>query len=192
MRCWYRKLIAQLGLGLALTVGIAVAAAHADWHAGAPKFSGTYRDFSVLENPRELPAHELVGPDGAATDLSVFRGKVVLVNFWATWCPPCVKEMPSLDNLQAQRGGEHFEVVAISIDRKRDLAANFLEEKGLEHLALFTADMGKTMKAFRVGALPTSLIISPEGKILGAIAGDAEWDGDKALAFVDYFIRHAK
>src|SRR3989304_1536989 len=72
---------------------------------------------NLLREPRELPDVGFSDGDGQSVKLSSFRGKVVLLNVWATWCPPCRKEMPTLDRLQAKLGGARFEVVALSIDR---------------------------------------------------------------------------
>src|SRR3546814_12704070 len=84
--------------------------------------------FMRWHTPRDLPAITFQDEAGKEMSLTAFRGKVVLLNIWATWCPPCREEMPSLDRLNDKRGGEHFEVVALSIDRDTAL------EIGREHV----------------------------------------------------------
>jgi thiol-disulfide isomerase/thioredoxin len=165
--------------------------AQASWHESAPPFSGQMRDFSILKTPRAAPDYQFTGPNGEQLSLADFHGKVVLVNFWATWCPPCVEEMPSLDQLQANLGGPRFEVLALSLDRSRPIVKKFFEDFGLQHLAIYIDTKGKAMLAFAVGGLPTSIVVGPDGTLLGALAGPAKWDSELAEEFIRYFIDRA-
>lgn len=162
--------------------------AESNWHKQAPPFSGDLRDVSLLEHPRPAPDYRFKGPAGQDLSLADFRGKVVFLNFWATWCPPCIEEMPSLDRLQAKLGGERFEVLALSLDRSREIIEAFYQDTDLDQLAIYRDEGGKAMEVFRAGVLPTTLIIGPDGLLLGGLAGPADWASEEALTFARYFI----
>lgn len=139
--------------------------------------------------PRNAP--DFVVPDlqGNAVRLSALRGKVVLLNLWATWCAPCRKEMPALDGLQADLGGKDFEVVALNLDsRNLERRKQFLEEIGVKALAFYAdpkVDALPALKASsRVVGLPTTLLIDRQGCELGVMAGPAEWRSPDAQALI--------
>jgi thiol-disulfide isomerase/thioredoxin len=143
------------------------------------------QNFAVHEAP--VPVPEIGFEDSAAQPrtLADFRGKVVLLNIWATWCLPCRNEMPTLDRLQAELGGPDFEVVALSVDRKGpDAVKKFFGEIGIEHLALHIDTSSKAMFALGVVGLPTTLLIDREGKEIGRLIGPAEWDSLEMVAFI--------
>ena len=180
-----------LALGL-LAVFWPTDSSWASWHENAPAFGGLMRDFVTLKNPRPAPDYAFSGPSGKSLVFGDFRGKVVLLNFWATWCPPCLEEMPSLDRLQGRLGGDRFEVLALSLDDSRYIVNKFFAEFGIDHLAIYM-DIGENaMQVFAVGGLPTSLIIGPEGNLLGGLAGPAEWDSAEAEALMSYFMAGAE
>ena len=111
---------------------------------------------------------------------------MVLLNFWATWCSPCRREMPALDRLQAALGGPDFEVVAVSLDRGSDEGpAGFLKETGVTHLQLYHDGSVRAGAAFNVFGMPTTLLIGRKGEILGRLVGPAEWDDASAQALVE-------
>ena len=156
--------------------------------AEPPAFRGENRPFIFASGRPEVADLDILGPDGQAMKLSDFRGKTVLLNLWATWCPPCVKEMPSLDRLQAELGGPTFEVVALSVDRGgRVQVEPFYMETDIEHLAMYLDPKMTAMKAMKPQGLPTTLLIDAEGREIGRLAGEAVWDGEEAKAFIRYF-----
>jgi thiol-disulfide isomerase/thioredoxin len=127
--------------------------------------------------PRELPDVRFAGPQGAPTSLTAFRGRVVLLNVWATWCPPCREEMPTLDRLQATLGGPDFEVVALSIDEGGMPAMRaFLVGAGIRHLRAYVDASGDARSLFGVGGVPLTLLIDRDGRELGRKLGPATWD----------------
>ena len=153
---------------------------------GLAAFSrGQMATFVAREKPADLPAFTFQDGTGAEKTIADWRGKIVLLNLWATWCAPCRKEMPALDRLQGTLGGDDFEVVAVSIDKGGlDLPRSFLEKIKVAHLKLFnepTARLGLTLKAF---GMPTTLLIDRQGKEIGRLVGPAEWDSEDALALV--------
>jgi thiol-disulfide isomerase/thioredoxin len=154
-----------------------------------PLARGEVAAVQVPTVPRPLVDLAFVTPDGRPVLLSQLRGKTLLVNLWATWCAPCRKEMPALDQVQAQLGGQDFEVVAINIDtRDAEKPKAFLREIGvasLQHYTDPTAKVFQTLKAAgRAFGMPTTLLVDREGCELGHLAGPAEWASDDALALL--------
>ena len=121
--------------------------------------------------------------------LAAFRGKVVVLNFWATWCAPCRREMPDLDHLQATYGGADFAVVALSADRKGPtVIPPFYKEAGVRHLAVYNDKSMKSNRAFRVIGLPTTVLLDRQGREVGRLIGPAEWAAPEALRLIEHLI----
>ena len=135
--------------------------------------------------PEPLPPIRFMHGSEQPVGLDAFRGKVVLMNLWATWCAPCRKEMPALDRLQGMLGGKDFEVVAVSLDRAgAGPSKKFLDEIGVKNLKLYiepSARLGAELKAI---GLPATLLIDREGREIGRLVGPAEWDHADAQALV--------
>jgi thiol-disulfide isomerase/thioredoxin len=141
--------------------------------------------FAVHEAPIPVPEIDFEDSTAQPRTLADFRGKVVLLNIWATWCVPCRKEMPTLDRLQAKLGGPDFEVVALSIDRAGpDAVRKFFTEVGIEHLALNIDASSKAMFRLGVFGLPTTLLIDRDGMEVGRLIGPAEWDSPEMVEFI--------
>ena len=125
---------------------------------------------------------------GKTATLADFRGHVVLVNLWATWCAPCVKEMPSLERLQAKLGD--LKVLAISEDRQAaTVVAPFIEKHGIEGLAIYLDPKNDVDHALAVGGLPTSFLIDRDGRILGELEGAAEWDSPAMVSLIEGYLK---
>lgn len=143
------------------------------------------KNFAVHETPRSLPEIRFVNAEGRALTFADFRGKVVLLNIWATWCGPCRREMPALDRLQAKLGGPTFVVVALSIDRAGlDAVKPFYEELKLQRLAIYIDRSAKVSHQLAVVGIPTTLLIDAKGREIGRLAGPAEWDEPQFVAFI--------
>lgn len=126
------------------------------------------------------PSGAFQDAEGRETTLAEFRGRPLLLNLWATWCPPCVVEMPSLDRL-AVRDGERIQVAAISQDLDgRDKVDRFFARTGLRHLEAFLDGDMALMTALRVGTLPTTILYDARGREVWRMTGPAEWDGEGA------------
>lgn len=119
--------------------------------------------------------------EGHARNLGEWRGKVVLVNLWATWCAPCKREMPSLDRLEAKLGGADFAVLPISLDRTGiEKPRQFLAANGFKKLGLFLDGPNALMQTLRAPGLPLSVLLDRQGREIARLAGPAEWDGPEA------------
>jgi thiol-disulfide isomerase/thioredoxin len=139
----------------------------------------------IADNPKPVEHFEFQKSDGSATALANWKGRVVLLNLWATWCAPCRKEMPDLANLQKLLGGPDFEVVALSVDRK-GLAASaaFLKEQGVENLSVYADPDMNSMAALQAVGLPATILIDREGREAARRLGPAEWASPDAVNLV--------
>lgn len=150
---------------------------------------GEMTQLTPVEPGAVTPDLPFVDASGTAFTLDDFKGKVVLVNFWATWCAPCRAEMPALDRLHQALGGDDFTVLAISIDRGGAEAAQpFLDEIGVSALPTFYDARGRLTRAWGVYGLPVTVLMDREGREIARLVGPAEWDSDDAKAIMRYAI----
>ncbi len=155
----------------------------------APLAHGEVAALTMATAPLRLPDLAFDDAGGQPRKLSDWRGRLVLVNLWATWCVPCRKEMPALDELQAKLGGADFEVVAINIDtRDPEKPKNFLKEANLTRLGYFSDPKAKVFQDLKaVGralGMPTSVLVDRQGCEIATIAGPAEWASDDAVKLI--------
>jgi thiol-disulfide isomerase/thioredoxin len=135
------------------------------------------KSFVMHDAPKPIAAIAFEDGQGRSRSLADFKGKVVLLNIWATWCVPCRKEMPALDRLQGVLGGSDFEVVPLSIDRGgRETVRTFFSEIGVRNLAMYIDVSGQALRSLGVIGLPTTLVVDRAGQEIGRIIGPAEWD----------------
>ena len=146
------------------------------------------KKLTAREVPSPQPGTLYVTADGQELTLDQLRGKIVLVNVWGTFCPPCIKEMPSLDRLQDLRGGEDFEVVTISTDRKGTDLAKFFTENDIKHLIPWHDETYGITGNLNIRGFPSTVIYNRSGREVAFLEGEAEWDSPEALALVDYLI----
>lgn len=146
--------------------------------------AGEMAEFTFAATPRRAPdiAFQI---EGADMTLSDFRGRAVLVNFWATWCAPCLKELPSLDALNEELGGDAFEVVAIAADpRGPEAAKAFMDRLGIKTLKVYTDQRLRLAGALGPGVLPVSILYDREGREIGRLVGEADWRSPEAKRLV--------
>lgn len=146
----------------------------------APLAKGEVAAVEIRPRPGPAPELSFSGPDGKPLTLADFKGKTILVNLWATWCAPCLKEMPALDRLEKEMGGSDFAVVAINIDtRNLDKPKAWLAENKVTTLPFYGDPQAATFQALRkahkVEGMPVSIIVDKSGCELGIIQGPADW-----------------
>jgi thiol-disulfide isomerase/thioredoxin len=148
--------------------------------------TGAMAAFLVRAKPLDLPDFTFAEGDGASKSLADLKGKVVLLNIWATWCVPCREEMPQLNALQAELGGEGFEVVAINIDKGGpEKAKQFLEETKATDLGFYTDPTGKLFSKLKAVGMPTTLLLDRDGKEIGRLVGPADWASPEAKRLIE-------
>lgn len=147
--------------------------------------TGSMANFRPTKGAPALPDLAFQDGVGKAIKLSDFRGKVLLLNVWATWCAPCREEMPALDALEGAMGDARFQVVALNVDHNGlELARSFLSEVGIEHLSLFNEPTLKASFALKTVGLPTTILVSADGRELGRLVGPAAWNTPEAQALI--------
>jgi peroxiredoxin len=147
------------------------------------KQNNSYLNYSPLKTGLPAPDFTFPGLDGKMVSLSDYRGHIVLVNVWATWCPPCVDEMPSMERLYKELKGENFEILAISIDALGTKAvAPFMKKYNLSFPALM--DSGGTIKTlYQTTGVPESFIVNQEGILINKIIGPRDWAAPEIIGF---------
>lgn len=138
-----------------------------------------------LVEGRFFPAFELRDFAGGSRQISDYRGKVVILNVWATWCPPCRKELPSLQRLQTALGTEHYAVLGLSVDADADIAQEYLLERGIRFENFLDIDGVEVRRVLGVRAYPDTFIISPDGVLLRGIVGDRVWDDPAVVRAIE-------
>lgn len=145
-------------------------------------------EFIPVTPPLPAPAISFADLSGNTVSLSEFAGKIILVNLWATWCEPCLREMPSLERMQS-RLGDKITVLAISEDRGGSkIVEPFIGKLGLKSIKTYLDPKSGVERAFEVQGLPTSFLIDREGRVLGRVEGAAEWDSPKLLETLGSFL----
>lgn len=155
----------------------------------APFAKGELAALTMASSPLALPDLTFQDSEGKTRQLSEWKGRTVLINLWATWCVPCRKEMPALDELQASLGSKDFEVVAINIDtRDPGKPKTFLKDANLTKLAYFHDQKAKVFQdlksAGRALGMPTSVLVDGAGCEIATLAGPAEWASNDAIKLI--------
>jgi thiol-disulfide isomerase/thioredoxin len=185
-----------IGLNGAVILALVLALPAAGWAAltlshrlvaddGAPP---ALRQFIPANPPRPAPEIAFVDSAGKELTLADFRGRIVLVNLWATWCEPCIREMPSLDRLSAALPDQDLAIVLVSQDRGGDkVVAPFFAKLALG-LKTYLDPKSTVGHAFEVRGLPTSILIDREGRELGRVEGALAWDGAPAQSLLRWYV----
>lgn len=151
--------------------------------------TGTLAKLDVSQRGEGMSDATFEGPDGTETTLADFKGKVTLVNFWATWCGPCEREMPSLAALESAKGSDNFQVIAISVDatEDKDYAIQRLQELTGGVLDFYFAPPENWDVVYDAGArgFPTTIIYDANGEEIARLSGEAQWDSYEAAALID-------
>lgn len=168
----------------ALVVGATLHSATAPRKAAAASPDGGMSKLRETPEGRPLPEGlSVTDAEGRETRFEAFRGRAVVANFWATWCPPCVAEMPSLDRLHAQVSRDGIEVLALSSDRGgRAQVEPFYQRTAIRHLGIWLDPRGAAGRALGIRGLPTTIIIDRRGLEVARLEGEAEWDHPRMVA----------
>jgi thiol-disulfide isomerase/thioredoxin len=161
-----------------------------------PRFETLQRQFTLVSPVRTLPSLRVQALEGKPLDLAALAGNVTLVNFWATWCPACVNELPILERLHF--GNHGVRVVAISVDREggRDRVARYLKKLNVRKLPVYLDPGGAVAYADRDNArgapfalygMPISYVLDRAGRVSGYLAGEADWTSPEALNLLRYY-----
>ncbi len=155
--------------------------------------TGSMAAFEENKQRPLAPEFEFSDEQGLPLTLHDYQGKILLVNFWATWCAPCVYELPALDRLQEKLGGDDFEVLAISIDLQgMERVQPYLKNLGIHTLQPLADPSNSLARAAGAISLPTTLLLDRRGRELGRITGPAEWDDPEALAFMRHVVEQTE
>ena len=147
--------------------------------------TGKLAAFVVKPERKPIADIEFADEQGKVRSLSEWRGRVVLLNLWATWCAPCRKEMPDLAKLQTLLGGDEFEVIALSVDRKGATAsAKFLIESDATALKLYIDSTARALGPLQAIGLPATYLIDRQGNEIGRLLGPADWSSPEALKLI--------
>jgi thiol-disulfide isomerase/thioredoxin len=158
--------------------------------AEKPPIAGDMKDFITAEPVKPVPAFAITDLEGKEVTLDALKGKVVVLNLWATWCVPCIKEMPSLERLSVKMKDKGVAVMSVSQDRGgMKQVGPFLDKHGLKALPIYLDAKGAVLKAIAGRGLPTTLVIDKEGREIGRLEGDAEWDGPHAIALIEHYLK---
>ena len=127
----------------------------------------------------------------ATHTLSEYRGKVVVVNFWASWCPPCIQEMPSMQQLHNKLADEAFEMLPVNVGEKKYRVWKFVKLVNFTVPVLLDTD-SETFNAWDASVLPTSFLLDKQGRIRYRIQGDIEWDSEEVVAIIKDLVKETK
>ena len=173
------RLAALLYGGLAVIANPALA--EPDLAAIEEMREGGMRKLVFHKEPLAISDQAFTTPDGTELSLAEFEGKTVLLNFWATWCAPCREEMPALNEINADLGGDDFVVLAVATGRNPlPQIHEFFDREGVDSLEIYldpTSNLSRHMGAL---GLPTTVLLNPEGQEIARMRGDAEWAGENA------------
>jgi thiol-disulfide isomerase/thioredoxin len=156
--------------------------------AAAPVWAQRGYEVSPWPAGRAAPALQALDMQGKTWTLAELRGRAVLLNFWATWCPPCRAEMPSLQQLAEIYGPEQLQVLAINVGEGPRRIAQYLQSSGLQ-LTVLLDPKNEAARAWGASVLPTTLLIDAEGKPRLRVRGEVDWSGREAQAMVDPLLR---
>ena len=170
-------------------VALVVTSGFVQAESGKPPLGGSVAKLELKEPRAAIPAFPFKNLDGGDASYDAFKGKVVLINFWATWCIPCIKEMPSLNKLATTIGKDKFAVLALSLDGPtRAKVAPFIRDKELTALDVHLDDKRAAYGKLDILVLPTSILVDKQGREVGRLSGDTEWDTSEAVALIRHLV----
>lgn len=160
-----------------------------------PRFAGPASQFVQLDPPESAGSLSLTDLTGRSKPLSAYRGKAVLLNFWASWCPPCRRELPILRRLQAKAAREPFVVLPVSLDKSPAAVTAYLQRLGLADLSTFIDADGTVASGpksteptpFALYGMPMTYVLDREARSVGYLVGEADWDSPAGLELLRFY-----
>ena len=173
--------VAQLGAAIVLILSVGASAAAPDC-AAPPKTLGK---FTATPEPRGLPSTTFLLDDNQDRGFEPFKGQGLVLNFWATWCAPCVEEMPALDRLARKQNEMNLRVLPLSADREgAAIVRKFYDKNGLAALPVAIDPKSRVARALAIPGLPTTVLFDAGGREVGRVVGVADWDAPQTLDFL--------
>ena len=144
---------------------------------------------SVLPETYPIDVVPFSDSNGKPVDFSQYRGKVIMVNMWATWCPPCVRELPAIERLASKFDKAQFEILPISIDLDgKEQVEPFLKELGMEDFTSYYDEKQQLGQVFPLDTIPATFILNKEGELIAFVRTFVDWDDEKAVELIQSFI----
>ena len=160
-----------------------------DNSSAGPKRVGQMQAFQLARGIKPRPTASWNDSNGNKLSLADFSGKVVMLNFWASWCSPCIRELPSINRLQLRLGGDRFKVITLNMDRGgKPIALRVKRRLKLDQLSLYLDKGSFFAKFMKIRSLPTTIIFDAKGREVGRVERSAEWDSKEALSLLQWFI----
>lgn len=144
---------------------------------------------SYAKSNQEFYSLSFENAEQETVEFSQFKGKVILLNFWATWCPPCIREMPSMQRLKTHLTDQPFEIVAINAGESATTVSSFLMELDEEiTFSILLDQKSRSFREFGIRGLPMTLLIDKQGKLVETILGEREWDSEDSIKKIEQLI----
>lgn len=153
-----------------------------------PTKNGEMRRFTQHSSPIPLAKLKFTDPDGKIMTIDDFHGKVILMNFWASWCGPCRVELPELDRLQQELQSDKFEVILMSQDTKFQASLDMLKDMKIKNLTTYHDKKRMMGRTYFIKGLPTTLLLNEKGEEIGRLIGPAHWASNEAKTLLNAFI----
>ncbi|WP_298444998.1 TlpA disulfide reductase family protein [uncultured Ferrimonas sp.] len=156
--------------------------------AGAASNDPAVARFIQLSRPQPLENAAFVGPNGQAVDLQQFRGQIVMINLWATWCPPCVRELPSLQHFRADYANKGVVVVPVAVDSDPAVVMPFLQELGLPSMQTYFDNQNSIGEVLPADLIPATYILDQNGQLVAFVRSFVDWDHPAVRKLVDGYL----
>lgn len=189
MRFKYCSVVVGSMVLVALILSANLFASRVEAKTADPPIEGSMIKFVASDPPIPVPDTPFIGVDGESIKLADYKGRLVLLNFWATWCAPCIRELPSIETLASSVKDPRFMVRLVSIDRGGAKAHKpFLEKLGITGIASASDPRAALLRALKGPGIPITVLINPEGLMVGRLIGDAHWDSPAARALIKFYL----
>jgi thiol-disulfide isomerase/thioredoxin len=169
---------------IAFTAGILT-----DLFGGQAPTPPSFHNFQVLDQLIPLPQESFTNEKGQEMKLSDLKGNVILLVFWATWCPSCVEETQALDRLSARLAGKKFKLLALSHDHNPTAVEVFYALKEIKNTPIYFDPGGRMGRSLGIRGIPTAFLIDPQGQVVGRLEGKAPWESEEAIELINFYLR---